>query len=149
MNSGELKTYKYVKISKSNFFMITILSLHSICSESKKLFQHVLNLKTKLKSFTCCSCTFFFPQIIFCRILEVWKRCWILWDCNFYTLSHLNLGTQPKAKREGQSSAFVVVGRIAPDEERLVLSKQFFFYLWCVKRYFYIFVCTLFHQFLY
>ena len=27
--------YKYVKISKTNFFTITILSLHSICSESK------------------------------------------------------------------------------------------------------------------
>ena len=26
MNSGDLKTYKYVKISKSNFFGITILS---------------------------------------------------------------------------------------------------------------------------
>ena len=36
MNSGDLKTYKCVKISKSNFFTITILSLHSICSESKK-----------------------------------------------------------------------------------------------------------------
>ena len=36
MNSGDLKTYKYVKISKSNFFTITMLSLHSICSESKK-----------------------------------------------------------------------------------------------------------------
>ena len=36
MNSGDLKMYKYVKISKSNFFTITLLSLHSICSESKK-----------------------------------------------------------------------------------------------------------------
>ena len=36
MNSGDLKRYKYVKISKSNFFTITILSLHSIHSESKK-----------------------------------------------------------------------------------------------------------------
>ena len=36
MNSGDLKTYKCVKISKSNFFTITILFLHSICSESKK-----------------------------------------------------------------------------------------------------------------
>ena len=36
MNSGNLKTYKYVKISKSNFFVITILSLQSICSESNK-----------------------------------------------------------------------------------------------------------------
>ena len=36
MNSRDLKTSKYVKISKSNFFAITILSLHSICSESKK-----------------------------------------------------------------------------------------------------------------
>ena len=38
MNSRDLKMYKYVKISKSNFFMITILSLNSICSESKKLY---------------------------------------------------------------------------------------------------------------
>ena len=36
INSGDLKTYKRVKISKSNFFTITILSLHSICSESNK-----------------------------------------------------------------------------------------------------------------
>ena len=36
MNSGDLKTYKYVKISKSNFFTITMLSLRSICSESNK-----------------------------------------------------------------------------------------------------------------
>ena len=36
MNSGDLKTYEYVKISKSNFFTITILPLHTICSESKK-----------------------------------------------------------------------------------------------------------------
>ena len=28
--------YKYVEISKSNFFTITILSLHGICSESKQ-----------------------------------------------------------------------------------------------------------------
>ena len=35
MISGDLKTYKCVKISKSNFFTITILSLYSICSESK------------------------------------------------------------------------------------------------------------------
>ena len=32
MNSGGLKTYTYVKISKSNFFMITILSLCRINS---------------------------------------------------------------------------------------------------------------------
>ena len=37
MNSGDLKMYKYVKISKLNFFTITILSLHCICSESKNL----------------------------------------------------------------------------------------------------------------
>ena len=36
MNSGGLKTYKCVKISKSKFFTITIISLHSICKESKK-----------------------------------------------------------------------------------------------------------------
>ena len=36
MNSGDLKTYKCVKIWKSNVLTITILSLHSICSESKK-----------------------------------------------------------------------------------------------------------------
>ena len=35
MNSGDLKMYKYVKISKLNFFMFTILSLHSICLESE------------------------------------------------------------------------------------------------------------------
>ena len=37
MNSGNLKTYKYVKITKSVFSTITILSLHSIYSESKNL----------------------------------------------------------------------------------------------------------------
>ena len=36
MNSGDLKTYKYVKISKLNFFTITMLSLHIMRSESKK-----------------------------------------------------------------------------------------------------------------
>ena len=33
LNSRDLKTYKYVKGSKSNFFII--FSLHCICSESK------------------------------------------------------------------------------------------------------------------
>ena len=41
MNSGDLNTYKHVKISKSNIFTITMLSLHSICSESKKQFKHL------------------------------------------------------------------------------------------------------------
>ena len=36
MDSGDRKTYKYVKLSKSNFFTITVLSSHSICSECKK-----------------------------------------------------------------------------------------------------------------
>ena len=38
MNSGVLKTYKYVTNSKLNFsfFFTTILSLHSISSENKK-----------------------------------------------------------------------------------------------------------------
>ena len=36
MNLGDLITYKYVIISKSKFFMITIFSLLSICSESQK-----------------------------------------------------------------------------------------------------------------
>ena len=35
VNSGGMKTFKYVKISMLNFFTITILSLHSIFSESK------------------------------------------------------------------------------------------------------------------
>ena len=37
MNSGDLKTHKCIKISKSMFFIITILSLRGIClkSESK------------------------------------------------------------------------------------------------------------------
>ena len=43
MNSGDLKTYKYFKISKLNFFSITILSLHSICSESNN--QQRFNFK--------------------------------------------------------------------------------------------------------
>ena len=37
MNFRDFKTYKYITISKSNFFMIIILSFHSICSESKKV----------------------------------------------------------------------------------------------------------------
>ena len=36
MHSGDLKTYKCVKISKSDFFTIRILSSDSTCSESKK-----------------------------------------------------------------------------------------------------------------
>ena len=39
MNSGDLKTYKYVKISKSNFFTITILFPHNVCSETKNAFK--------------------------------------------------------------------------------------------------------------
>ena len=38
MSSGDLETYICVKISKSIFFAIAILSLHSICSESKNPF---------------------------------------------------------------------------------------------------------------
>ena len=49
MNSGDHKTYKYVKISKSNFFAITILSLHSICLESKNTTKHFLSQQKKLK----------------------------------------------------------------------------------------------------
>ena len=55
MNSGDLKTYKYEKISKSNFFTTSILSLHSICSESNnkvskdhetfELFSHILEME--------------------------------------------------------------------------------------------------------
>ena len=37
MNSGDLKRYKHIKISKSNFFTITIRSLNCICSKSKNL----------------------------------------------------------------------------------------------------------------
>ena len=37
MNSGDLKTYKYVKILELNFFTITILSLHLMRSESQKI----------------------------------------------------------------------------------------------------------------
>ena len=47
MNSGDLKTYKSIKISKSNFFTITILSLHSICSESKKQLSREQNSTEK------------------------------------------------------------------------------------------------------
>ena len=36
MNSGHHKLFKYVKTSKSRFFMITMLSLHSICYKSTK-----------------------------------------------------------------------------------------------------------------
>ena len=56
MNSGNLKTYKYVKVSKSNFFTITIFS-YSICSKSKneKIVQHLNNLDdimSKIKTIT-------------------------------------------------------------------------------------------------
>ena len=49
MISGDLKTYKNIQISKSNFFTITILSLNSICSESKNEILHKLqkNLQEK------------------------------------------------------------------------------------------------------
>ena len=36
MNSGDLEPYKNIKISKSDFFLITILSLHTICPENEK-----------------------------------------------------------------------------------------------------------------
>ena len=59
MNSIDLKTYKFVKISKSNFFTITVLSIHNLCSESKnkylkseiftpntpRLFRHLKGMK--------------------------------------------------------------------------------------------------------
>ena len=35
MKSGNLKTYKYVKISKSIVFIIITFSLHSTCLESR------------------------------------------------------------------------------------------------------------------
>ena len=41
MNSEDLKTYKCVKISKSNFCMIIILSLHSMRSTSKNEKQFI------------------------------------------------------------------------------------------------------------
>ena len=50
MNSGDLKTYKYVKITKSNFFTITILSLHSIYSESKKRMVSILQFQILVSS---------------------------------------------------------------------------------------------------
>ena len=37
MNSGDLKTYKYVKISKTNFLMRKILFLHDICVYVRKV----------------------------------------------------------------------------------------------------------------
>ena len=47
MHAGDLKTYQYVKISKSNIFTITILSLHRICSESNKKSTHCKNYQYK------------------------------------------------------------------------------------------------------
>ena len=47
MNSGDLKTYKYVKVSKSDFFTTTILFLHNICSERNKM-----NIRSS-KVYTC------------------------------------------------------------------------------------------------
>ena len=40
MNSGDFKTYNYVKILKSNFFMVAILSLHSNVRKVKKMHKH-------------------------------------------------------------------------------------------------------------
>ena len=37
MNSRDLKKYKYVKISKSNFLIVRILSLYTACSENKNV----------------------------------------------------------------------------------------------------------------
>ena len=48
MNSEDLKAYKYDKISKLNFFTITMLSLHIIRSESKKYIIINYSLVTKL-----------------------------------------------------------------------------------------------------
>ena len=48
MNSGDLKTYKCVKISKSNFFTIAMLSLHSMCSESKNQELNPQNLLVEI-----------------------------------------------------------------------------------------------------
>ena len=59
MNSEDLITYKYIKISKSNFFTIAILSLHSICSESKKGFK-ILGFSPPLPSI----CLIFFIKKI-------------------------------------------------------------------------------------
>ena len=39
MNSEEFKTYKYIKVSKSNFFLITIFNVHSIYSECNNFFS--------------------------------------------------------------------------------------------------------------
>ena len=61
MNSGNLKTCKYVKIFKSNFFTNTILFLRSILLESKNTHHykvinkivscdHKYNLKTFLNN---------------------------------------------------------------------------------------------------
>ena len=42
MNSGDLKKHKHVKILMLNFFMIAVLSLHSIFPESKKKKKEIL-----------------------------------------------------------------------------------------------------------
>ena len=46
MNSGDLKTYKYVKISKPNSFTITMLSLHSICLEKSQCVVAIIKLNS-------------------------------------------------------------------------------------------------------
>ena len=51
INSGALKTKKYVKISKSNFLTITILSFHDIYTKSKSIhlpFHLVINNNSQI-----------------------------------------------------------------------------------------------------
>ena len=69
MNSGDQKTYKYVKISRSNFFMITILSLRSICSESKKAVSEMNQKEERVhwkmfKEFTQCNIAWNYMTIV-------------------------------------------------------------------------------------
>ena len=51
MNSGYLKTYKNSKISKSKFFMITVLSLHCLRSENKEKFSLSFLISLSMKVF--------------------------------------------------------------------------------------------------
>ena len=44
MNSEDLKTYKYIRISKSNFFVDTTISLPSICSERNNRTAAIKNI---------------------------------------------------------------------------------------------------------
>ena len=66
MSSRDLKTYKYVKISKSNFFMVTIHSL-PICSEGKietELLSRIDDILDK------------FHVAKYFLILDLASRCW-------------------------------------------------------------------------